>query len=76
MSQLLCIADKMDECEEWYQKYLYLSNTMPADGLLNLLFGAVCFKRKGRMMDLWLSFSRISNWDEKEAYISKVFIFP
>jgi len=39
-------------------------------------FGAVCFKRKGRMMDLWLSFSRISNWDEKEAYISKVFIFP
>lgn len=38
MSQLLCIADKMDECEEWYQKYLYLSNTMPADGLLNLLF--------------------------------------
>jgi len=38
MAWLLCIADKMDECEERYHKCPYFSNTMPAAGLFNLLF--------------------------------------
>lgn len=46
MSWLLHIADKMDECEESYQKCPNPSNTLPTAGLFNLLFLSSLFEKE------------------------------